>query len=264
MITEGYRKRLADWVQAEKRRTGLSEAGLADTITRVSGIEVTRGSIQSWQSGTLKKGLSFKNLKALAAYRRESIEETQAWLNDDYELKLTKESEDVIEWMRCAPLHQVLSAIQVGINRVAKETANFSQATVLVEEGSDFFGFPSQSPVELPTSKLEEGDMFSLSLQEEWRLQKVLAASLKKSGLTRYQAATSVGMPPELVERVISISDSSKLRWTEVAFEAIASLCYEVEGWEGETPVLGNSTYRGRASDLRKVLRNGQAPAPTR
>lgn len=86
-ISAGYLERLATWVKAEKDRTGLSDAGLARAITDTAvregrQIEITYGAIQHWRHRRLKKGLTKESIQAIAAYKGESAEKVEAWLEN--------------------------------------------------------------------------------------------------------------------------------------------------------------------------------------
>jgi hypothetical protein len=117
VISERYKNQLMSWVINEKKRKELSDRGLAAEIEKASGISVTHRAVQYWRSGKLVEGLSDESVRAIAAYRNETPEETRAWLEgrDPYSDKESR----LVALMRSAPLPEVTAALEVGLARLS-------------------------------------------------------------------------------------------------------------------------------------------------
>lgn len=243
-MNDGYQKRLASWVVTEKQRTGLSDAGLADAITQASGIELTRGSILSWRN--LKQKLPPKSIQALAAYRKESPEQTEAWLNSDY--SPDKDSEEVLEWVQQAPLSEVFAIIQVGMNRIAKE--GFPGATAVID---------LKSPQKLSTPMQE----YFLSNFQRQRISQLFSSSLRKRGLFHSPdiAAEEAGFLRSQYSRSLLIAlrdESLNVSFSKQILEVVAVLCFQpVEPWFDGEPRLTNITFRNADELLMYISKGG-------
>jgi hypothetical protein len=88
--------------------------------------------VQYWRSGKSTEGLSDESLRAIAAYRNESPEETRAWL----EGKLREAESSLVRLMRSAPLPEVTAALEVGLARLSGLLAQVPTTATEEEEVS--------------------------------------------------------------------------------------------------------------------------------
>ncbi len=95
--------RLAAWAKEERRLKGFSSAdALADAINRAAeakgkNARIGRGAVYKWEGKQLKNGLKRHSIEALAAYRDEDFEETEAWLEGKPFIKSTPSLQERVE-----------------------------------------------------------------------------------------------------------------------------------------------------------------------
>ena len=92
-VSEGYKQRLAKWINEQKDQDSLSWRGLAKKIYVEKGVKISHSRLQYWGTEGTTQGLSTDSLRAVAQWRGCSVSELKAWLEGEPE----EEADDLMD-----------------------------------------------------------------------------------------------------------------------------------------------------------------------
>jgi hypothetical protein len=119
MFDEGYKRRLAEWVEQEWREAG-SYNKLSQKISRqINDDSFPAQLLQRWHAQKIKDELKGKTLEKLALYRGMTVEQVRAWLEGrEVGQPLNPKQVEALNYIQTAPLKDVARLVHVGSERL--------------------------------------------------------------------------------------------------------------------------------------------------